>query len=119
VKKIRIAWSLVPVLVLVLVACGEEDKGLAEPKTRICVDEKGTRVADTECTAPVAEGKPDENPVIQGAHRWHYVRQGKPIPPIGGSIHSGASKAAAAAAGTEPTFTAPAGTEPAATGAAP
>lgn len=116
-KKSRFAWSLVPLFAFAVVAgiacvaCGQDEKGLNAPKTRICIDATGTRVADSECASPVAEGKPDDNPVTQGGHHWHYVRQGKPIPPIGGSIHSGAPKAAPMAPA------APAGTEPMGTGA--
>lgn len=125
-KKIRFQWSLVPLFALALaacLACGQDDKGLNVPKTRICIDAKGTRVADSECASAVAEGKPDDSPIAQGGHRWYYVRQGKTTPPIGGSIHEGAPKAAPMgtepAAGTEPmgTTAAPAGTEPMGTGA--
>jgi hypothetical protein len=80
------------VIALTLLACGDGGGGLRAPRTRICVDDRGRRVADEQCTAPVAEGRPDANPVTQPFHRWYYVRKGRPIPPIGGSIRAGASR---------------------------
>ncbi|HEV7515680.1 MAG TPA: hypothetical protein VGR07_05205 [Thermoanaerobaculia bacterium] len=97
----RWQWALVPVIALALVACGRGD-GLKAPRTRICVDDRGRRVADEQCVAPVAEGRPDANPVTQPFHRWYYVRQGKSIPEIGGSIHGGASRSAPAPAAAPP-----------------